>query len=672
MHSRPGDRNRPRGEKRLIESRILSRTKDLWSHCDGSSNEYRQEITTLLLRTTAVTGAIVFVPALIYAIRQGKRALTLTDSLAFATIIGLNLLLSTLRPRVMHIAMVSSFFGYGSIFLVILGFQSTGEIWLCAASVFATIFFGLRWGAALCAAEALILGGLGVAYRANGILGGDEALRYAVSSIVSVSLSLVISLVQEYLVCGMRRSIDVRGKFASELSARKEELAREAAGRMDAELRADFLESHDPLTRLFNRESFELALKRALEVAEGRGRILGVMAVELDRLKRIGETHGPGASDTILLEAAKRLARSFRDDDIVARSGGSTFLVLLSDVKTPEDARAIIDKSRQVFDRSFPVGRSEIGLSASFGLALFPHDGARAADLIGAAEVALHLAQDDGPGSYRLYDAALHERLIASGILEQEFRGALRSESFLPWYQPKVDGGGRIVGVEALARWVLPDGGIREPSGFISMAEGMGHIADLGRIVLAKACADAASWERTGLAPVPVSVNLSPYQFRSADIVRDVRNALSSTGLPASRLDLEITESGIMEDSNGSIEKLAELKALGCSISIDDFGTGYSSFAALRDFPVDCVKLPQSFVTPLPGDSRAGTIARAVIDLAHRLSFSVVAEGVENEAQFAWLGEARCDQYQGYLFSRPLPERSFTTALAKGFAAALK
>ena len=223
-----------------------------------------------------------------------------------------------------------------------------------------------------------------------------------------------------------------------------------------------------------------------------------------------------------------------------------------------------------------------------------------------------------------------------------------------------------------MARWVLPDGGIREPSGFISMAEGMGHIADLGRIVLAKACADAASWERTGLAPVPVSVNLSPYQFRSADIVRDVRNALSSTGLPASRLDLEITESGIMEDSNGSIEKLAELKALGCSISIDDFGTGYSSFAALRDFPVDCVKLPQSFVTPLPGDSRAGTIARAVIDLAHRLSFSVVAEGVENEAQFAWLGEARCDQYQGYLFSRPLPERSFKTALAKGFAAALE
>jgi EAL domain-containing protein (putative c-di-GMP-specific phosphodiesterase class I) len=278
----------------------------------------------------------------------------------------------------------------------------------------------------------------------------------------------------------------------------------------------------------------------------------------------------------------------------------------------------------------------------------------------------------DGPGSYRLYNAALHARLLAQAKVEGELRGALRSGAFLPWYQPKVDNFGRIVGAEALARWILPEGGLRQPCEFIKMAEHAGCIGELGREVLAKACAGAAAWERAGLDPIPISVNLSPYQFRSDDLVRDVRRILGATGLPASRLDLEITESGIMEDEANAIDKLAELKALGCTISIDDFGTGYSSFAALRDYPVDSVKLPQSFVESLPVDLRASTITGAVIDLAHKLHFTVVAEGVENAAQFAWLGEANCDQYQGFLFSPPLSEDMFRLALAKGLEAAVR
>jgi len=256
------------------------------------------------------------------------------------------------------------------------------------------------------------------------------------------------------------------------------------------------------------------------------------MTVGVDRFKRVGETHGPGAGDSVLLEIADRLSRSFRDDDLVARSGGDVFLVLLSDVNSPEDAYEIIGKSRRAFDRSFSVMGSEIGLSASFGLALYPNDGLSAETLVQASEAALHLSKNDGPGSYRLYDATLHSRLIANTRVEHELRAAVRAEAFLPWYQPKVDIFGRIVGAEALARWCLPEGTFRQPSDFIALAERSGFIGELGRMVLAKACASAAAWARKGLEPIPISVNLSPYQFRSNELVKDVRRILSATGLP--------------------------------------------------------------------------------------------------------------------------------------------
>ncbi len=636
-----------------------------------ATDEYRLEVALGLLRVGTVIGLVILVPSLLFAYGEHDLPLALASCLAYASLIALRLF-SPLPPRVLFVSIIAIAFFLGA-FIIFDGARvASGFAWLCSAAALATVFFGLAGGIAVSATQLIALAAFGVAREAAGGLGEREFLAYLVSALDAVGLSVLISLAQAYLIRGLRRSIDVRGRFASELNAKHSELAREAAGRHDAELRADFLESHDPLTRLLNRESFELELARAIAIAGGRGRILGVMAIGIDRFKRIGETHGNGAGDALLIEAAGRLQRSFRDDDFVARSGGDVFIVLLSDVKSPEDAKAIIDKSRQAFDRSFSIAGSEIGLSASFGLALYPNDSLRPDALIRCAEAALHLAKTDGPGSYRLYDASLHERLLSQARIEGELRGALRSGAFMPWYQPKVDNRGRIVGAEALARWILPEGGLRQPADFIKMAEHAGFIGELGRVVLAKACAGAASWERAGLDPIPISVNLSPYQFRSDELVKDVRRILSATGLPASRLDLEITESGIMEDEANAIDKLAELKALGCTISIDDFGTGYSSFAALRDYPVDSVKLPQSFVEPLPVDLRASTITEAVIELAHKLHFTVVAEGVENEAQFAWLGEANCDQYQGFLFSPPLTEEKFRLALAGGLEAAVK
>jgi diguanylate cyclase (GGDEF)-like protein len=613
-------------------------------------------------------GLLLLLPSLLLAYKQNRPIVAIVDCAVFAFLLALRFLPS-LPMAIKNLSIVSMLLALGVFDFAGIGSMPSGAAWLLASSAIATIFFGLWGGLAACAVQALALTALGLV---RGIAGAEEILAYLCSSIDTVGLGVLVSFSSAFFVNGLLKSIDARGRLASELSARQAELRIEAAGRQDAQKRVDFLESHDLLTRLHNREGLEGALERAIEVAAGRGRILGVMSIGIDRFKRVGETHGPAASDAVLIETAGRLGRSFREDDLVARSGGDVFLALLSDVKSPEDARSIIDKARQAFDRSFSIGGAEIGLSASFGLALYPNDGASPGELIRASEVALHAAKDDGPGSFRLYDPALHAMIIEKGRIEHELRGALRSNAFLPWYQPKVDALGRIVGAEALARWILPEGGMRQPADFIQAAESSGAIGELGRIVLAKACASAVAWERAGLEPIPVSVNLSPFQFRSDDLVKDVRSILGATGLHPSRLDLEITESGIMEDSAGAIDKLAELKALGCSISIDDFGTGYSSFAALRDFPVDCVKLPQSFVDPLPRDARASTIAHAVIELAHALRFSVVAEGVENEEQFAWLGAAACDQYQGFLFSRPMPEDRFEAALAGGLELAVE
>jgi diguanylate cyclase (GGDEF)-like protein len=668
MRSRPERRKPSRGETlfRAIDLRRFRQTatsrKPLFR---DAFDEYQQAAAQNLLRVGMIVGAFFLVPSLTVSLLRGDTVSAIVCSITFLVFFAI-LALPSLPLRLRYASILLILFLIGAYFLLWFGDASAGGAWLCSTAAIAAIFFGLTGGLTVCAAEIVVLFAIGV------IRGPAGIQDYAISSIIVIGLSFLLCLTESIVLGGLRRSVEARGRLASDLNVRQAELAREAQKRHDAELRADFLESHDPLTSLPNRDSFDLELARAIEIAAGRGRILGVMSVGIDRFKRVSEVHGSSAAEALLIEAAGRLSRAFRNDDIVARSAGDMFLVLLSDVKTPEDAKAIMDKSRQAFDRSFSIEGAELGLSASFGLAFFPNDGTSPDPLIRASETALHLAKGDGPGSYRLYDAGLHARLIAQARVEGELRGALRSGAFTPWYQPKVDISGRITGVEALARWFLPDGGMRQPEEFIPMAERSGVIGELGRIVLAKACASAVAWSRAGLDPIPVSVNLSPYQFRSDEVVKDIRAVLGTTGLPASRLDLEITESGIMEDQSNAIEKLAELKTLGCSISIDDFGTGYSSFSALRDFPVDYVKLPQSFVRPLPDDQRASAIAEAVIALAHRLRFSVVAEGVENEAQFAWLGDADCDQYQGYLFSRPLSEEAFRAALAGGLATTVK
>jgi len=300
------------------------------------------------------------------------------------------------------------------------------------------------------------------------------------------------------------------------------------------------------------------------------------------------------------------------------------------------------------------------------GVAFYPNDGKDSADLVRNAEAALYMAKESGRDRYRLFDAKLNGEVLERQRIENDLGLAIGERRFEPYFQPKVDRAGFIVGAEALVRWRLASGEIKGPGTFIDVAERSGNIDKIGSQVMLKTCEIAARWSARGLPEIPISINLSPRQFGQEGLVEDIAAIVESTGVDPRRLEFEITESGIMTNEGESIRKLLRLKELGAAISIDDFGTGYSSFSKLKDYPVDTVKMDKSFIDPLPSDRRAAIIASAIVALAHTLSFSVVAEGVENMEQMSFLDTIFCDQFQGYLFSRPVPEKDFRSMLASG------
>jgi diguanylate cyclase (GGDEF)-like protein len=542
------------------------------------------------------------------------------------------------------------------------GLVSPGPTWLMTASALAAVLFGAPGGAIVAGIDAVIFLAMAWGSSANLFTWRMDFVPLATSGLNVVCLALVASLSEAFLVRYLRSALAARDSLNSELEV-------ESAERRGAEARISFYRDFDPLTQLCNRDKFLSLFTQALPTAERRGRILAVLVVGLDRFGRVNESYGHVVGDAVLVRVAEALREVFREDDVLGRLGNDLFAVLCTDVKRSDDVIELIEKANKALATPIDANGVPIRVSASIGLALFPNDGSEAEDLLLAAEAALRLAKESGPGSYRLFDAVFNRQLLDRLQLEEELDRAIRSGAIEPWYQPKVDAAGRIVGVEALARWSLPDGSIRQPDVFIPIAERCGSIVEMGRAILEKSCLDAVSWRRAGLAPIPVSVNLSPFQFKNPRLYEDICGALDRSGLEPWRLELEITESGIESVAEGAVARLNELKSLGISLAIDDFGTGASSISRLRDYPVDAVKIPKSFVDPLPLDSRASTIARAVIDLAHNLEFNVVAEGVETRRQFAWLNDASCDSFQGYFFSRPLRGADFMIALASGFEA---
>ena len=437
--------------------------------------------------------------------------------------------------------------------------------------------------------------------------------------------------------------------------------------RKRAEEQITMLAYHDALTGLPNRLLFNDRLSLAVAQAHRQKQKLAVLFLDLDRFKIINDSLGHNVGDRMLEEIALRLLGCLREADTVARLGGDEFILLLPGIQRPVEVARLAEKILQALREPKVVNGHELFVTASMGIALYPEDGHDAETLIQNADTAMYRAKEQGRNHYQLYTPAMNTRARERLALENSLRKALAQGELRVHYQPLLDlASGRIYGVEALLRWEHPDSRTMVPAAdFISLAELTGLIVPIGPFVLQTACAQARAWQKQGHPDLRVSVNLSARQFQQPDLVSQVTTALRETGLDPRSLDLEITESIFMQNADGTVQTLQQLKQLGVRISIDDFGIGYSSLSFLKRLPIDALKIDRSFVRNLPNDLDDAAIAAAVISLAHTLHLQVVAEGVETVEQRAFLTARGCDRMQGHLFSHPVAAAECEEFLAR-------
>jgi len=436
--------------------------------------------------------------------------------------------------------------------------------------------------------------------------------------------------------------------------------------RLAAEALIDQMAYYDSLTGLPNRLLYQDRLNQALAHARRHGRKAAVMMMDLDRFKIINDTLGHPIGDQVLKTVAERLMYRLREVDTVSRLGGDEFALVLPDLSEASDIAKIGQIIHEEVSRVIRIGEQELFVTPSMGISVYPADGEDAVTLIRNAEVALYQAKNER-NRYQLYAPAMNASASEWLQLESHLRRALdRNELFLH-YQPQIDlSTGAIVGVEALLRWQHPDWGMVSPARFIPLAEETGLIVPISEWVLKTAAAQNAAWQRMGLPPVRVAVNLSGRHLaKHAELVKQVDDALQATGLAPEHLELELTESILMEDVEATIRTLGALSERGVKLSIDDFGTGYSSLSYLKRFPIDTLKIDQAFVREIATSEEDSAIVRAVIALAHSLHLNVIAEGVETELQAGFLRDHGCDEVQGYFFSRPLPVPDLEAFLSK-------
>lgn len=437
--------------------------------------------------------------------------------------------------------------------------------------------------------------------------------------------------------------------------------------RKQAEARINYLAYHDTLTGLANRVSFEEHLATSIADAENNQATLAVMFLSLDRFKKFNDTLGHIVGDQLLKGVAERLRLGLREADMVARFGSDEFSFLLTRIEDAADAEACAREFQSILERPFHIEAHELYVTSSIGIGLYPMDGRDAQELLKSAGAALYRAKQAGGSNYQFFTADMSERALQRLSLENQLRRGLDRKEYRVYYQPQVNiDTGKITGMEALVRWQHPERGLVAPVEFISLAEDTGLIAPLGEWVLRTACEQTRQWLDRGFPKLHVAVNLSPRQFQQPDLVLMVERLLKETGLDATCLELEVTESSVMKNAETAINTLRELKAMGIRISIDDFGSGYSSLSYLKNLPIDVLKIDQSFVRDMTTDPKDAAIVMAIIQLAHSLQLQVKAEGVETEDQLRFLRLLRCDEMQGYLFCRPVPEDAFEQMLLEG------
>lgn len=425
-----------------------------------------------------------------------------------------------------------------------------------------------------------------------------------------------------------------------------------------------YLAQYDSLTGLANRNLFRERLGRALIRADRNKSLVALMFIDLDRFKNINDTLGHDAGDKLLIEVSKRLEKCTRDGDTVARLGGDEFTVILEDINHVDDAANVARKILVALEPAIKLDEHEVFMTPSIGVTIYPVDDTSENNLLKNADTAMYRAKERGRNGFQFYTAGMNTRTIERLELEAGLRRALKNDEFVLYYQPKIAIDNRqIIGAEALIRWQHKKLGLIPPMEFIPIAEETGLIVPIGEWVIQTACKQVASWQEAGFSGLRMAVNISARQFRDSDIVKVVLDAVIQTNINPRDLEVEITESMLMEDTSVNIAALKELKDNGVHISIDDFGTGYSSLSYLKRFNIDALKIDKSFVRDITTDSDDAAIASAIIALGQSLRLIVVAEGVETEDQLVFLKTQGCHEAQGYLFSRPLTAANFIQLL---------
>ncbi|SER45876.1 PAS domain S-box-containing protein/diguanylate cyclase (GGDEF) domain-containing protein [Nitrosomonas sp. Nm51] len=476
------------------------------------------------------------------------------------------------------------------------------------------------------------------AVREHGVWHGETVLRIAEEKELPVS-QVVLA----------HRNTDGAIEYLSTIM-------RDISERKHYEAQLQYQSTHDRLTDLPNRFYLMDRLTSALEYAKRHGEYVAVLFLDLNNFKRINDNLGHSAGDSLLRQVAQRLKSCFRSNDTVARHGGDEFTVVASAIKNSEDVLVLLQKLHAVFERPVVINAQNIYITLSIGIALYPHDGDQIEELLHHADIAMYRAKSSGPNQYRFYASDMNARSHELLALESDLRLALEHEQFLLYYQPQLDlRSDRIIGIEGLIRWQHPVRGLISPADFVPLLENSGMIIPVGEWVLRQACSAHRTLREAGFDNFRVSINVSAAQFNDDYLFERVNRILQDEQMPQQMLELEITENILMKDPVSAAEVLRAINALGVRVAIDDFGTGYSSLAYLKRFPLDVLKIDQTFVSDLANDPSDAAIVEASISLAHKLDLEVIAEGVETAKQLRFMRTHNCDMAQGYYFSQPLP-----------------
>ncbi|RFC41075.1 MAG: PAS domain S-box-containing protein/diguanylate cyclase (GGDEF) domain-containing protein [Candidatus Nitrotoga sp. CP45] len=438
--------------------------------------------------------------------------------------------------------------------------------------------------------------------------------------------------------------------------------------RKAAEERMAYVVLHDFLTNLPNGLLLQDRLAQAISHAGREKHKVAVMCLDLDHFKAINDMLGHLVGDKLLQEVAKRISSVSRASDTVSRRGGDEFVIILPDLETVDDATDIAVKLIDAISGLCMIDGNEIKITTSIGISIFPEDGCDGDSLIKYADAAMYHAKKNGRNNYQFFTNEMNQLALERMSIERKLCHAIEQQGFCLHYQPQVNlRSGRIIGVEALLRWNNPEIGMVPPEYFIPIAEETGLIIPIGEWVLREACRQNSEWRMLGLPKISVAVNLSAVQFRQNNFGEMIKEILCEYGLDPSGLELEITESAVMHNAEASIALLLELKAMGLKLAVDDFGTGYSSLSYLKRFPIDKLKIDQSFVRDITVDSDDAVIVSTIINMARTLKLKVIAEGVETAEQLSFLKHQECDEIQGYYFSKPMPPEKINSLLASGY-----